>query len=434
MTVSNAQHQQKKMPDYNPNSLPVEASPERAAGATAQVSESLKSYARAVAAWRWDAAVRSALFAFGLTRLLILLVFILTTNFEIPIPPQTAGDYKNPNIVIHKESVRPRLAELAGYGDGGWYMGIARDGYERRPFDAEEQHNWAFFPLYPLLLRLVSNITSGMALTGMALSSLLLLPALVLLYKLTISFGYDEATADRAVFYLAAFPVSYFFSLPMTESLFLLLTVGSFYAARRERWWTAGVLGALASATRVTGVVLLPVLCVLYWQQHRGRPRADVLKLLLIPLGLLSFMYFLDVITGDALAFRHVLGRWGRESGFFLRPLFEFLRHPQEISMSWDFRLLNFTASVVALACGVVLAKRREWALSLYVLAGIVIPLSSQLLQSHARYVMVVFPIFIVLAIWGRHPRVDQLIRTAFVTLLALMSALFAAHFSIAMS
>jgi hypothetical protein len=277
-------------------------------------------------------------------------------------------------------------------------------------------------------------LTGGLALTGMALSTLLFLLALVVLYKTTLAFNYDAATADRTVFYLAAFPVSYFFSLPMTESLFLLLTVGSFYAARREAWWTAGILGALSSATRVTGVLLLPVLCVLYWQQHRGRPRADVLKLLLVPLGLLAFMYYLDLITGDALAFRHVLGSWGRQSGFFLRPLFQFLRHPQEVSMFWDFRLLNFTVSIGALVCGVWLLKRREWALALYALLGVVIPLSSQLLQSHARYVMVVFPVFIVLGVWGRHPRVDQLIRAVLVVLLGLMSALFAAHFTIALS
>ena len=384
-------------------------------------------------AWA-QAAVRSALFAFALTRLIVLIIFIFATNFEIPIPPQAADDYKNPNIVIHKDSMRPRLAHLAGYGDGGWYMGIARNGYERRPFESTEQHNWAFFPLFPLLLGAVSKLTGGMPLTGMVFSSLLFLAALVVLYKTTLSFGYDDGVADRAVFYLAAFPTSYFFSLPMTESLFLLLTVSSFYAARRDAWWAAGLLGALASATRVTGVVLLPVLALVYWQQHRKRLRVDVLKLLLIPLGLLAFMYYLDVITGDALAFRRVLGSWGRQSGFFLRPLLEYLKHPQDISLSWDFRLLNFSVSVLALVCGVVLAKRREWALSLYTLAGIVIPLSSQLLQSHARYVMVVFPVFIVLAAWGRDARLDQTIRAAFLVLLGLMSALFAAHFSIAMS
>ena len=425
------------MPQQNSATAPPQESDTARSIAIGERARGILRAALKSRAWRrvWsDGAARSALFAFALTRLIILTIFVLTTHFEIPIPPQTIDDYKNPNIVVHKDSLRPRVAQLAGYGDGGWYMGIARDGYERRPFADTGQHNWAFFPLFPLLLRAASQLTGGLALTGMALSSLFFLLALLLLYKTIVAFGYDETIADRAVFYLAAFPVSYFFSLPMTESLFLLLTVGSFYAARREAWWTAGALGALASATRVTGVVLLPALCVLYWQQHRGRPRADILKLALIPLGLLAFMYYLDLITGDALAFRHVLGSWGRQSGFFLRPLFEFLRRPQELSMSWDFRLLNFAAAVLALACGVVLAKRREWALALYTLAGIVIPLSSQLLQSHARYVMVVFPLFIILAWWGRNPRVDQFIRAVFIVLLGLMSALFAAHVSTAMS
>ncbi|HEY0407505.1 MAG TPA: mannosyltransferase family protein [Pyrinomonadaceae bacterium] len=424
------------MSQQNPAATPQEDDTARAIVNGESVGGRLRAALKALTLRRvWsDAAVRSALFAFALTRLIILMVFVITTHFEIPNPPQTIDDYKNPNIVVHKDSLRPRVARLADYGDGGWYMGIARDGYEQRPFADTGQHNWAFFPLFPLLLRAVSNLTGGVALTGMALSSLLFLLALILLYKTIVAFGYDEAIADRALFYLAAFPVSYFFSLPMTESLFLLLTVGSFYAARREAWWTAGALGALASATRVTGVILLPALCVLYWQQHRGRLRVDILKLLLIPLGLLAFMYYLDLITGDALAFRHVLGSWGRQSGFFLRPLFEFLRHPQELSMSWDFRLLNFAAAVLALTCGAALAKRREWALSLYTLAGIIIPLSSQLLQSHARYVMVIFPLFIILAWWGRNPRVDQTIRAAFLVLLGLMSALFAAHFSTAMS
>ena len=424
------------MPDENSTVPLEESSALRSDAIRERLSEMMRArfYRRALRRGWADATVRSALFAFTLTRVIIFTVFILTTHFELPIQPPSPDDYKNPNIVVHRESLRPRLAQLASYGDGGWYIGIVRNGYERRPFDDATQHNWAFFPLFPLLLRAASRITGGVALTGMALASFLFLLALILLHKTTVAFGYDEALADRSVFYLAAFPVSYFFSLPMTESLFLLLAVGSFYAARREAWWMAGVLGALCSATSAGGVLLLPVLFVLYWQQHRARLRADALKLLLIPLGLLSFMYYLDVITGDALAFKHVLVSWGRQYGFFLRPLFAFLRHPQEISISWDFRLLNFTVAVLALVCGIVLAKRREWAFSLYTLASVVVSLSSQTLQSQARFALVIFPIFIMLAGWGRSPRVDQMIRAAFIALLSLMSALFAAHFSIAMS
>jgi hypothetical protein len=145
-------------------------------------------------------------------------------------------------------------------------------------------------------------------------------------------------------------------------------------------------------------------------------------------------MLYLHILTGNAFAFKDVLVAWGRTTGFFLRTLFDYLAHFRVVSESWNFRALNFAAAVLALASGVVLARRREWSLSLYTLLSIIAPLSSLLLQSHARYVLTIFPVFMVLAGWGRRPLVDQTIRVVFIALLALMAALFAAHFSIAMS
>ncbi|HEY7786461.1 MAG TPA: hypothetical protein VIB00_17150 [Pyrinomonadaceae bacterium] len=381
-----------------------------------------------------DRAFRSALFAFALTRLIILFVFICAAHFEVlpgTIPEDTS---RQPHIIVHRETLIPKLAELAARGDGNWYIGIARHGYERRAFDTSTQRNWAFFPVYPMLLWVFYSITGEMQLTAIALSSFLLLWALILMHKTATAFGFDQGVADRSVFYLAAFPTSYFFSLAMTESLFLLLVVASFYAARRDSWWGAGVLGAIASATRFTGILLFPTLCIQYWQQHRGRLRTDVLKLLLIPVGLLSFMYFLYSITGDALAFLNIQGSWARHAGLFFYPLYGYLRRPNEIGLPWDLRIVNFSAAVLGLVCGIILAKRREWSLALYTLASVIIALSSQLLQSQARYTMVVFPIFFVLAGWGRNTWVDQTIRAILLVLLGLMSALYAGHFSAAMA
>lgn len=84
----------------------------------------------------------------------------------------------------------------------------------------------------------------------------------------------------------------------------------------------------------------------------------------------------------------------------------------------------------MALVCGLWLVKRREWALALYTLIGVLLPLSTSTLQSLARYTMVIFPVFIVLAIAGRSPRIDQTIRAVFLSLLVLISALYAAHFT----
>ena len=166
-----------------------------------------------------------------------------------------------------------------------WYIGIAEHDYEHMPFNADVPRNWAFFPLFPLLLRLASYVTGEFVITGMVLSHICFLLALFLLHRVALLFGLSACDADRSLFYLAVFPTSYFFSIPLPESLFLMLTVASFYFAKSERWWLAGLFGAFASATRTTGVLLLPALAVLYWEMYRPLPsirnlRKDGLALL----------------------------------------------------------------------------------------------------------------------------------------------------------
>lgn len=385
---------------------------------------------------RQDRSVRSALFVFVLTRVVIFIIFVLATHVTVLAPDRMFGrDAQDISISMKKTSIARRLRPLALRGDSGWYLTIARNGYERREFDATGEHNWAFFPLFPLLWSMAAKLTGGFLLTGIALANALFLLALVFLHKTSLAFGGDAAAADRAVFYVAAFPLSYFFSMPFTESLFLLLTVGAFYAAKRGSWWAAGAVGALATATRLTGILLLPALMLLYWQEHRGqRPRTDALGLLLIPVGLLCFMLFLFSITGNALAFKDVLAAWGRHPVFPLLPLIKYLARPLEISVGWDFRFLNFAAAALALTCGVMLARRRKWALAFFTLASMIMPLSTSSLQSQARYAMVIFPLYFVLAQAGRAPQIDQVIRTVFLSLLALMAMMYAAMVTLSFS
>ncbi len=383
-----------------------------------------------------DRSFRSALFAFTLSRAIVLVIFVFvgwTTT-----APDAAPGHVDTSISVKKGPVAQRLRDEVSTADVNWYTGIARRGYDPGPFNADVPHNWAFFPVFPLSLRLASYVTGGFALTGMALSHIFFLLALVLLHRVCLLFGLTGGDADRCLFYLAVFPISYFFSLPLPESLFLMLTVGSFYFAKRERWWLAGVCGLLASATRTSGMLLLPALALLYWEMYRPLTlrslRRDALALLLIPGGLLSFMVYLHVITGNAFAFKDAMAAWGRQAGLFLSPLYDYLHQPGQIALHWDFKLLNFLAAIIALACGVVLLKRRQFSLAGYALLSVLVALSSALLQSQARYAMVVFPVYMVLANLGRRAKVDQLIRAVFLVLFALMTALFAAHFTLALS
>lgn len=390
-----------------------------------------------------DPSLRSAIFSFTVTRLLILFVVLLSANIRFePVVRDEFGDIHESNISLTNNRVADVLTRVTSGADSLWILNIARNGYEQEPFNTTTQHTWAYFPLYPLLLRLFATLTGNFPLTGIFLSSLMFMAALVFLYRLVIAFDYEPAVAERTVFYIAAFPVSYFFSLAQTESLFLLLTVSCIYAARRQRWWLAGMCGALASVTRFAGVFLIVPLAVMYWQQARSQKntqrtliKTDVLSLLLVPLGLIAFMVYLRSITGDALAFAHIQTAWGHDAGTFWRPLLAYVQNPSQLSFRWDFRLLNFAAAITALGGGIAWFQKRNWAFALYTLISVLVPLSYQAgLQSIARYVMVIFPVFIMLALCGRAPRLDQVVRLVFIALLSLMSAMLAMRVTLALS
>lgn len=213
-----------------------------------------------------DRSVRAALFTGTLSRVIVLVIFVLIGWMRTA--PDVFPGHFDAYISARRAPVVRVLRQEVLTADVNWTIGIAEHGYHQGPFNADVAHNWAFFPLFPMLLHLASHLTGEFVLTGMALSHIFFLLALFLLHRVCLSFGLTADDADRCLSYVAFFPTSYFFSLPLPEALFLMLTVGSFYLAKRERWWLAGLCGAFASATRTSGVLLLPALAVLYWQMY----------------------------------------------------------------------------------------------------------------------------------------------------------------------
>ncbi len=165
------------------------------------------------------------------------------------------------------------LAGLVRLYDTSWYATIAEHGYDAGPFDASVRSTTGRFfrcsrsPGAPR-----RAVTGEFALTGIALANLCFLVALLLVHRLALALDFAPPTADRAVLALALFPVSYFFALPWTESLFLLLSAACVSRGARERWWLAGVLAALASITRLNGLFLLAGLAIMLWQARDRVP------------------------------------------------------------------------------------------------------------------------------------------------------------------
>src|SRR4051794_1249815 len=134
--------------------------------------------------------------------------------------------------------------------DSVYYLQIAQDGYTQRK-------QAGFFPLYPLLMDALDAVTRSTVVAGVLISVVAFAAGLVLFQRLARLETASDAVARRAVWLPPLFPASLFFSAVYTEGLFLALSVGAFYSARRGRWAWAGILGGLAAATRNVGVMLL---------------------------------------------------------------------------------------------------------------------------------------------------------------------------------
>ena len=181
-------------------------------------------------------------------------------------------------------SVGNVFAAAAVRWDANAYTGIAAHGYTTKI-------STTFFPFYPLLIRAVGWALGSYVLAGILISLVAFGVALVLLHRLT-ELELGSTAADAAVLLLAFAPVSFFFSAIYTESLFLALALGAVYAARQDRIAVASVLAALASVTRVTGVLLVVPIALFALRDGR-RPTPRLSWLLLAPAALLGFLGYL---------------------------------------------------------------------------------------------------------------------------------------------
>jgi hypothetical protein len=270
--------------------------------------------------------------------------------------------------------------------DGKFYLAIAREGYN----DAAPEHlRAAFFPLYPLLIAGLSRLSGVWDVAcGLLLNNLFDVLGWLLLARLA-QRRLGPRAALAVVWAFAWFPTRNFgFSL-YTEGLFLLLSVGAFYAYETRRWGAMAVACAAVSAVRPQGILVgLALMCDAAWGRFARRfdapPRAGVAALLLAPTGLLAYMAFLWQTFADPLYFLHIQRVWRRELAAPWRAL---LAHgePHE-----------HLVAVVALAMLVTMVRRRQpvrdW---VYTGASLLVPLSTGVLTSVTRFVGVLFPLFV---------------------------------------
>jgi mannosyltransferase PIG-V len=326
--------------------------------------------------------------------------------------------------------VAPGATFLSAWGrlDAMRYAAIADHGYGAR-FD-----NSAFFPLMPLLMRLVSPLVGGNSLVaGIVVANCAYLAAMFGVGALATT-DHDTATARRAMLYVTLFPAALFLFAGYTESLFLALSVWCLVTIRRHQWWQAGVLGMLAASTRQVGVFLMAPMILEYlsaigWQMRKVRP--PVAWALLVPVGPLLFAAWLWRAVGDPLAFAHAQRFWYRQFAFPWNTLHRVLRElPHQSPTVLLVRgLIDLFA--VLLFAGLIIYGSRKWragdtvyASGLWLLA-ICYPSLYWPLLSDTRFMLAEVMCFVLLARLGRNRWLHAATLGVFTVLLIVMTLYF---------
>jgi hypothetical protein len=391
------------------------------------------------------AAIRFAALVLVATRLLMWAVALFAEATTEPRRHPRADEWDDPALTQSLPEPWSTLFGVWARWDAVWFLRIAEQGYHT------EEGAPAFFPLYPLLIRGLGVVTGGPLVAGVLISTVASGVAFYLLHRLTT----HEAGADaarRAVLYVAVAPMAVFLAAVYSEALFLALAVGALWAARRHAWWAAGAYAGLATATRSAGVLLLVPLALM-WVEHRGGWRRALAPgaafLALVPSGLLAYAAYLWVSFGNPLEFGAAQDVWLRRLTTPVHGLYDALAAAvagvRQLaaggnepvywtrSVSEPVRIAAFNlellAVLVALGLGVWLCFRTlPRAYGWYALAVVVMPLLTPgralPLLSLPRFGLVVFPVFMALAVWaGRRPGVHTAVLVTFPMLLGLFLA-----------
>jgi hypothetical protein len=329
-------------------------------------------------------AARAVLAPYLLTRVLTAIVALAALGLFSS--PTSCAD------LCHR-STNP-LLDAATRWDAGAYIDIAQQGY-----GTAVPANNAYFPLYPLLMRLLAAPLGGggdaYVVAGIVISNLSLLVALVYLARL-VAIDRDAAAGTRAALYLLVFPMSVFLSVVYPESLLIAVSIGAVYHARRGEWLPAAILGSLAALTRpfIGAAVALPIAIEAY---QRSGMRAAIAAAAPAALALVGWLVVLWRITGDPKAILTAEANWG------VGPSVPF----EAFIDLFDPRVYGFPYVVLGATLLIVVLVVLSWrylrpSLAAYATVVFLISIATGSLTSSPRYYLSVFPAFMVLAIIAR--------------------------------
>jgi Gpi18-like mannosyltransferase len=361
---------------------------------------------------------KDVLFIFILTRILIYAISLSSHAF---IQRELPADHQLWHDIQPSDNTFLRIWEK---WDSIHYLSIMENGYSHF---TPEAMNTAFFPLYPLTSYLVNALIQNRTLSFLLVSNLAFLFALFFLYKL-VRLDEPENTARKTILYISVFPFSLFFAGAYTESLFLLNLCATFYYTRTAQWGKATLFGFLLTATRLVGIAALPAIFLEYIRHQKEKDKTidwNVLLFGIMGLGLVAYIAYTWIAFGNPLSiFESSKNGWNRQLAWPWVSIFKTISR-MNAGSAFPIFTYNFILAIASLVlCGFTFKKLRL-SYSLLSLFLILIPLSSGTLKSFPRYMIVVFPLFVLMAKWGENRYVDMAIAAVSLIYLGLFTALY---------
>ena len=297
--------------------------------------------------------------------------------------------------------------------DGIHYLTIAEKGYLGTALVQ------AFFPILPLLIRFFNKIFNNYLLSALVLSQIFSFTSLLSFYYL-VKIDYKKKIATISTILLATFLSSFYLKAVYNEGLFLTLIFTSLIAAKKDKSLVAVLLGALASATRIVGIFILPTLIILDWQKTKKLNWKKVFCYSFSSLGLLAYILYLQKTFNDPLYFFHVQNEFGasRQTELVFLPQVIW----RYIKILWTARpfdakyyaylqefLVSLWVLLILLKAALKTYKKEikiEWAYLIFAFGAYFLPTLTGNLSSMPRYTLVCFPIFIYLSqAWQKDKR-----------------------------
>lgn len=272
--------------------------------------------------------------------------------------------------------------------DGGHFLGIAREGYS-------EKFQYAFFPLYPILINLLNKLLNNYLLSAFLISATSTFLGLQFLYKF-VSFDFGKTIAQKTVLALLIFPTSFFLITVYSEGLFLLLAILTFYFLKTNKLLWATIFASLVSATRLVGLAVAAGLLIeVITTQGINRKNWFVI---FAPTGFVIYSIFLFQQTGDPFYFITAENHWQRA---LAAPGLGFWESIRNISSGQINNNAVIDLLFAVFGVGLVIRAFRflPISLSVYSLLSVMLPLFTPTLSSFPRFLIVIFPVFILIAL-----------------------------------